>query len=350
MDFKFLNKENERLYKVLEVNAVISSSLNLTIVLDTIMEKAKEVMEAEASSLMILDEEKEELYFHTVKGENVDIIKKIRLKLGEGISGWVAKEGKPVMVEDCSRDPRFNSTADKMSNFQTRTMISVPLMTNNRVLGTVQVLNKQDGSFFNDSDLRIFQVLANQAAIAMENARLHRMATVDGMTGLYLKHYFMARLNEEFRRSKLSGKPISLLMSDIDHFKRVNDEYGHQGGDAALVELAAVIRETVEELRAGDIAGRYGGEEFCVLLPESDEKRAYDVSELIRSRIESARIRIGEREAKITISIGVSSFPLNQEDLKTPEDFIRLADEALYVCKERGRNCVSIFPRMPKPE
>lgn len=347
MEDRNIVKENERLYKVLEVNAIISSTLNLERVLDTIMDKAKEVMEAEASSLMLLDEEKGELYFHTVKGEKSDVVKTIRLKLGEGISGWVAKEGKPVIVADCASDPRFYSKADQKSKFQTRTMMSVPLITRNRTIGTVQVLNKLDGSPFNEADLAIFQVMANQAAIAIENARLHKMATVDGMTGLYLKHYFLARLNEEFRRAKLNETPLSLIMSDIDHFKRVNDTYGHQGGDQALIGLAGVIREVVSSLEGDEIPGRYGGEEFCVLMPGASPERAYEIGEMIRQKIESSSIPIEDKFAKITISIGISSYPLNKNRIQDPEDFIKLADEALYICKEKGRNCVTVYSSEP---
>ncbi len=338
-----LSRENERLYKVLEVNAIISSSLNLTVVLDTLMDKAKEVLEAEASSLMLLDEEAGELFFHTVKGENSDAIKQIRLKLGEGISGWVAQEKKPVLVADCSSDPRFSNKADQLSSFVTRTMMCVPLEVNNRVLGTVQILNKNNNSLFDEHDLKIFQILAVQAAIAIENARLHELATVDGMTGLYLKRYFLARLKEEYRHSRVSEKPMSLIMSDIDHFKKVNDAYGHQGGDAALVSLAGVIKETVEGMNPAYLPGRYGGEEFCVLLPDTDPEKAIEISEIIRKNIESREIMIDGKIAKITISIGVSSWPVHKDYIHEVEDFIKLADEALYICKDRGRNCVSAY-------
>lgn len=340
-----LRLENSRLYQVLEINALLSSSLDLTVVLDSLMEMARGLCMAEASSLMLLDEETEELYFHTVKGEKSEALKQIRLKVGQGISGWVAREAKPLLVADASSDPRFFRGADEKSTFNTRTMMCVPLVAKKRVLGTVQVLNRKDDQPFNEDDLRIFMTLANQAAIAIENARLHTLATVDGPTGLYVKTYFMARLQEEFRRSKTTGQPLSLLMSDIDFFKKVNDNYGHQGGDAALKELAKVIKDTVHRLGSDDLAGRYGGEEFCVLLPQSSPERALEVGELIRRNIESHPIPIGDREALITISIGVSSYPVHSAEIQGPDDFIRLADEALYLCKHRGRNCVSLFEK-----
>ncbi|MEQ9363525.1 MAG: sensor domain-containing diguanylate cyclase [Leptospirales bacterium] len=339
-----LQAENDRLYNVLEVGALLSSSLDLDVVLDSLMTKARELCEAEASSLMLFDEEKEELYFHTIKGEKSEAIRNIRLKLGEGISGWVAQAGKPVLVADASSDPRFSRKADDSSSFETRTMMCVPLKARRRVIGTVQVLNKVGKRLFDEDDLRIFQSMGNQAAVAIENARLHTMATVDGTTGLYIKSYFKARMQEEFRRAKATGQPLSMLMSDIDLFRNVNNTYGHQGGDQALVELAGVIKETVHKLGSDDIAGRYGGEEFCVLLPESGPERGLEVSELIRKNIEKHPIPVGDNEiTNITISIGVSSYPLHKEHIHEVDDFVKLADEALYLCKHRGRNCCSLY-------
>ncbi len=342
-----LKDEVDRLYSVLETNALISSSLDLTFVLGTLMEKAKEVTRAEASSLMLVDEEKQELYFHTIRGEKSEALRNIRLKVGEGISGWVAKEGSPVLVENAAEDPRFYRKADEKSHFVTKSMMCVPLKSRRRILGTVQVLNKREpyGTQFNRQDLRIFEGLANQAAIAIENARLHEMATVDGMTGLYLKTYFLARLEEEYRRAKINNSPLALIMSDIDHFKKVNTEYGHVGGDAALIELAHVIKDTIFKIGKDDIAGRYGGEEFCVLMPETGPERALEVGELIRKNIESQPISIEDKFAHITISIGVCCFPFHQEFIHDTEDFVKRADDALYICKDSGRNCVRLYEK-----
>lgn len=342
-----LKDEVDRLYSVLETNALISSSLDLAFVLGTLMEKAKEVTRAEASSLMLVDEEAQELYFHTIRGEKSEALKSIRLKIGEGISGWVAQEGQPVLVENAADDPRFSHKADDKSHFVTKSMICVPLKSRRRILGTVQVLNKveQYGNQFNRQDLRLFEGLANQAAIAIENARLHEMATVDGMTGLYLKQYFLARLEEEYRRARLNETPMALIMSDIDHFKKVNTEFGHVGGDAALIELAHVIKDTILSIGKDDIAGRYGGEEFCVLMPETEPERAMDVGEQIRKAIESQPIPIEDKFANITISIGVCCYPMHKEFIRDTEDFVKRADDALYICKDAGRNVTKFYEK-----
>lgn len=344
-DTEKLQKQLKKLYEVLDANRYLSSTLNLTLVLERLLEKAKEVIEAEASSLMLLDEEKQELYFHTVLGEKSEKLKNIRLKVGEGISGWVAKNAEPVLVEDCSKDSRFYRKADETSGFQTRSMICVPLIYRKRVLGTIQVLNKTNHRNFDQEDLKIFQIMADQAAIAIENARLHNLATIDNATGLYRKEYFLMRLKDEYLRYQYTGMPLSLLMSDIDHFKRVNTEYGHIGGDIALKELAKVILSVINESKEEDIAGRYGGEEFCVLMPTSNNKRALELAEEIRKRIEQHRFFIDGREARITISIGISNLPLHKDLIKDYEDLIKLADEALYICKDKGRNCCAIYEK-----
>jgi diguanylate cyclase (GGDEF)-like protein len=340
-----LERENHKLHLVLEANRTLSSSLDLQLVLERLMDKAREVTEAEASSLMLVDEDAQELYFFTVHGEKSDAVKKIRLKIGEGIAGWVAQEGEPVLVEDAASDPRFYRKADQSSGFQTRSMMCVPLIFRKRILGTIQVLNKTDNRNFDRQDLSILQIMADQASIAIENARLHELATVDQATGLYRKDYFLARLDEEFRRYRNLGTPVSLLMSDIDHFKRVNTEYGHQGGDRALLELAGMILRVVRDEGEEDLAGRYGGEEFCVLMPNTTHERAMQVAEKIRKGIEAHRFRIDDKDAAITISIGVTSLPYHHSFIKNAEEMIKYADEALYLCKDRGRNCSALYEK-----
>ncbi|MFN3603947.1 MAG: diguanylate cyclase [Leptonema sp. (in: bacteria)] len=340
-----LQKQIKKLYEVLEANRDLSSTLNLTFVLERLLEKAREVIEAEASSLMLVDEEKQELYFHTVLGERSQHLKHIRLKIGEGISGWVAKNKQPVLVEDCSKDPRFYKKADQESGFLTKSMICVPLLFRQRVLGTIQVLNKTNHRNFNEEDLKIFQIMADQAAIAIENARLHTLATIDHVTGLYRKEYFLMRLKDEYNRFLYTGTPLAVLMSDIDYFRKINNEYGHIAGDIALKELAKVILSVIHETREDDIAGRYGGEEFCVLMPNSNEKRGLEFAEIIRNKIENHHFNVEDKTIRITISIGVSSLPLHKNFINDYEDLIKIADEALYICKDRGRNCSAIFEK-----
>ncbi len=338
-----LRAENHKLFEVLKVNKLLASSLHLDIVLKTLLEKTKHICLAQASSIMFLNEKEDELYFHTANDEQENELKKVRLKVGEGIAGWVVEKRRPVLIENCQNDPRFSEKADHKLDFATYSMMCIPLEAKGRILGTIQVINRIDGKPFDKQDLRIFQILAEQAAIAIENARLHEIASVDGMTGLYRKDYFSSRLQEEFIRSQNTQRPLSFLMTDLDRFKKINDSYGHQGGDQVLIKVASMIRETVYKIASEDIAGRYGGEEFSVLLPGKNVKEALEMGEEIRQNIASSSISINHQTVRVSVSLGVSAYPLQKAKIHTPDDLILLADRALYLCKERGRNCVMLY-------
>ena len=156
-----------------QVAAAISSVMEFQPLIEMIMEKSKEVMNAEASSLMMLDVETNELTFNVATGEKGAALREIRLPVGKGIAGWVAEHKEPLLVPDAYADPRFNREADKMSGFQTRSILCVPLMIQERILGVVQVLNPRGRESFAEGDRRVFTSFADQAAIAVENTRLY---------------------------------------------------------------------------------------------------------------------------------------------------------------------------------
>jgi putative nucleotidyltransferase with HDIG domain len=157
-----------------EVSAIIASSLDLKEVLKSIMEMATKIMRAEASSLMLIDEKTQELIFEEVLGEKEEEVKKIRLKKGEGIAGWVAEYGIPLLIPDAYKDPRFNPEVDKSTGFKTRSILCVPMKVKDKIIGVVEVLNRIDKKPFDEDDKEIFSILANHAAIAIENARLYK--------------------------------------------------------------------------------------------------------------------------------------------------------------------------------
>ena len=172
-DEEELNRRLAESAALSQVAAAISSVMEVQPLLEMIMGKSKEVMDAEASSLMLLDEETQELYFNVATGEKGAAIKEIRLPLGKGIAGWVAENREPLLVPDAYQDPRFNPEADKRSGFRTRSMVCVPLMIQERILGVVQVINPKYKESFEEGELRTFTSFADNAAIAVENARLY---------------------------------------------------------------------------------------------------------------------------------------------------------------------------------
>lgn len=166
-------KKIERLEHLMEVTKFVNSTLNLETLLDRMLEIFTDVLNAEAGSILLLDEEKDELFFAAATGEKKDSIKNIRVPIGEGVAGWVAREDKPVLIADAQNDPRFFKKADQKTKFKTKTIVAVPLKTKEKLIGVVEILNKKDNELFNDEDLNLLEALSNQAAVAIENAKLY---------------------------------------------------------------------------------------------------------------------------------------------------------------------------------
>jgi diguanylate cyclase (GGDEF)-like protein len=190
-------------------------------------------------------------------------------------------------------------------------------------------------------DKEKFAILAHQFALALRRLKLYKeietLAITDGLTGVYTRRYFMERFDEEIRRALSRKTNLSLLMVDADHFKMINDQHGHLSGDAVLKEIARVIQESVREI---DIVGRFGGEEFCVVLPDTDTGGALLVAERIRKSTEKRLIKAYDASLRVTLSIGLAVTP---SDGRAMEELIDKADWALYRAKSQGRNCVIAF-------
>ncbi len=168
-----LRHNRMRFFGLLDACTLLNATLNLDNLLDLIMRIAKEVMNAEASSLMLVDEESQELRFEVAHGEKGEQVKVIRLKMGEGIAGWVAQTGETLLIPDVSKDPRFYKKADEKTKFTTRCMICAPLKTKERIVGVVEVINKRNNQIFNEEDVELLEAFANQGAVALENAMLY---------------------------------------------------------------------------------------------------------------------------------------------------------------------------------
>lgn len=189
-----------------------------------------------------------------------------------------------------------------------------------------------------ENDREKVTILGHQFALALRRIRLYqeveRLAMTDSLTEVSTRRYFMERFGEELNRAKNRKSQLTFLMIDVDHFKKFNDQYGHMVGDQILRRMGEIIKENIREI---DIAGRYGGEEFCVVLPDTDEKGGTYVAERIRAATEKTQIRSYDAKVNITISIGLASFPKSGH---APQELIQKADKALYKAKEAGRNRV----------
>ncbi len=221
---------------------------------------------------------------------------------------------------------------------QLHAFASFPISTNGKLAGLLAVGGRAAAGLDADTHAFLAQV-ANQAHIVVENARLverlRELAIRDGLTGLYNHRHAMDLLSNEFERVGRYAAGVSLLMLDLDEFKRINDEHGHPAGDAVLREMARVLQET---LRTVDSLGRYGGEEFVAILPHTSPEEAAATAERIRQRVQGHVFWVGPKPVNITVSVGVASHPSPAVD--SPESLVREADRALYRAKEAGRNRV----------
>ncbi|MFP5502873.1 MAG: diguanylate cyclase [Candidatus Sericytochromatia bacterium] len=243
-----------------------------------------------------------------------------------------------VFVFDTDRDDEFASRYS-IRDLRLKAVIAVPLIGRTGPIGVMYVDSRTEMQGALEQELSVLTAIAGQASILIENARLFRQATVDGLTGLYIRAYFMNRLEEEVRRVLRYGGACSLLLFDLDHFKRLNDTYGHQTGDQALKLVSRIIAGC---LRTGiDLPGRFGGEEILVLLPETDAAGALVVAERVRAQIAEARLQGPAGEVvQVTTSIGVASLP---HMASSAHDLFARADEALYRAKGEGRNRVTVY-------
>lgn len=351
LDYHRLWSENEKLNKDLatakreisffeEVGKTLTSDMELNKILISIMKKTKEMTGAEAWSVLLVDEETNSLAFEKAGGTRKSSkIEKYRLKMGEGIAGWVAKEGIPVIVPDVSRDERFCSKFDKEIHFKTRSLMCVPIKSQGRVIGVLEVVNKQTGEPFTKDDLSLLLRLIDQAALTIERTTLYQkmaeLVITDDLTKLFNTRYLNRTIETEIQRSNRYKTSISLVFIDIDHFKTVNDEHGHLVGSKMLVEMGQII---IKNLRTIDIVARYGGDEFVVVLPQTPPESAAQIAERIRESVEqNVFLKKDGYALRMTASFGVASYP---ESAKSKEDLLRLADEAMYRVKYTTRNGV----------
>jgi diguanylate cyclase (GGDEF)-like protein len=335
---KELAKKMANLSILYSVSKALNFASDLKKILLFILDKARDAVEAQKASLMLLDTATGELVVHVVRGVPPDVEEKInrgemectRIKVGEGVAGKVAATKQYLLINEAREDDRFKKSEKSFVD----SILCMPLIANDEVIGVINLTNKQKGGKFAAEDVDLLSTLANQAAITIYNARLYHLAITDGMTQLRIHRYFQQRLDEEIVRSQKFGHPLSLIMSDIDHFKKFNDTYGHQEGDIVLIDTARIYRLNVREV---DIPARYGGEEFAIILPETDTEEAANIAETLRKKVEEHEYPSKQGKLKVTVSLGVATFPKHASN---KEALIEAADKSLYRAKEGGRNRV----------
>ncbi|OPX17532.1 hypothetical protein BXT86_06005 [candidate division WOR-3 bacterium 4484_100] len=334
-----LKQRVQELQGLNEIVQAINSSLEPKEIFRIIMEKIAHLIKAEGWSVLLLDQERQELIFEAATGEAGKKLLGMRLKVGQGVAGWVARYGRSLIVPDVSKDPRFYSGVDKKTKFTTKSILCVPMKSRDRIIGVVEVVNKIGGEPFNQDDLKIFENLVAHLTIALEKAdmyrRMEKATLVDDLTKLYNVRYCNQYLDNFLIKRKPGHSVISLIFLDIDFFKLVDDNYGHLVGSETLKRVAERMRKVV---RKDDVLVRYGGDEYIVILPFTDKKTAAVIAERIRKEINQEPFyAFGNKKFKISVTLGVASYP---EDAKNRDGLIGAADKAMYKGKMSGRNKV----------
>jgi diguanylate cyclase (GGDEF)-like protein len=329
-----------RLAILTDVVKTANSILEPRKVIELVVEKIRQLIPSEAWSLLMVDEEKQELVFEAALGAKGRDVSAFRLKIGEGVAGWVAQTGEPAIVNDAARDPRFTRKVDTRTQFQTRSILCAPLVSRGRTIGVLEIINKLGGRFTR-ADLALVLMLVEPCAIAIENAmlfqRTEQLTITDDLTRLFNSRYLNLYLGREIKRCKRHGIPLSVIFLDLDGFKNVNDQYGHLAGSGTLTEVGAILAQGVRE---SDILARYGGDEFVVVLPETPASGALVIAERLRRAIEEHRFLEAQGiSARISASFGISTYP---DHALSPEGLIQKADQAMYRVKEREKNGIEV--------
>jgi len=338
-----VGEKTTRIAVLNDVAVQFTSMRTLQELLDEIMLRGMQLTGAQAACIAFYDEAKLRFDKWITKGLSDRFVSKIAFRPGD-LADEAFTAGAYILSND--RPETRHKLSQLAHDEGVRSFICMPLTSHAARLGVIYFYRK-DRDFFFPDEIEILNTFAHLAAGAIENARLQEhtlnLATTDKLTGLRNRRFFDQRLAEEIQRAIQHEKPLSLLMLDIDDFKRINDTYGHAAGDLILKTLGRILSRQLWQV---DVAARYGGEEFTVILPGTDFNAARRVAERIRHSIEGATIRLeNSRKVGITVSIGVSCFPRCGA---SAESLVEHADQALYTAKREGKNRVCLYREILK--
>ena len=336
-----LRRNLERVSLFHEIGRTLVSGLGLQSILQTIMEKLSVSIEADTCSLLMVDEDSQELYFKVVIGTNAQQLRDVRVKLGDGIAGWVGQTGESLLVADVDQESRFASEVDEVTGTKTHSVVCIPIYARDRILGVIELINCVGKESFQEEDLSLLYNLADYTAIALENARhvqrITELTITDDCTSLYNARHLCFVLDAEIYRSRRYGYEFSVIFIDLDRFKNVNDTNGYLVGSKLLSLIGELIKGN---LRLIDCAFRYGGDEFVVLLPQTDQEQAIVVVQRLKELLyNTAFFPEKGHNVTVTASFGLASFP---HDGQTRNELLLLADKAMYLAKRTSRNSIAV--------
>ncbi|WDT76476.1 MAG: diguanylate cyclase [Candidatus Manganitrophus sp.] len=334
--------QRTRVYSaLLEISKSLGSRLDLDHRLEITADSAKEIIDYDRCFIFLVEPGERRLTVKAVKGYDPAVVD-YTFALTNGLLSIIVKNRQVLLFSQLpSQRAKHKIFPDGCKiSVDCQSFLGLPLIIEDRAMGVVLFLSEKENAF-TTYDRHVLSILCNHVAISIAEAQAHaqveRLAITDGLTGVYNHRRFQERLQEEFVRNARHPEPFSILMIDIDFFKKINDTFGHPAGDAVLKVIAKLLAKMVRKL---DVVARYGGEEFVVLLLKTDSMQAWQMAERIRKAIESAPIDWQGQKIDVTVSIGVASQPA---DAAQREELIACADKALYSSKRAGRNRSTLF-------
>ncbi len=321
-----------------DVARALTASLELEEILGAIMEKMATFFGPERWSMLLVDEKAEDLYYAIAVGENAETLKGLRVPLGEGVAGWVAATGNPLVVPNVELDPHWSAFTKAHPELNIQSIACVPVRSAEKTLGVIQLLNSKL-DLLSEYSISFLRILCDYAAIAIQNARsvtlIQELTITDDCTGLFNARHLYTRLDGVIAERGV----FSLLFLDLDRFKQVNDTHGHLIGSRLLAEVGGLLKRSMGPATA---SFRYGGDEFVVLLPSTPKDKACAATLKLHEDLRTARFLEGAGlSLQLSGSFGLAAFP---EDGTTVSAMLRAADTMMYEAKVR-RDAVAVAGR-----
>ena len=345
LDEETIRNRWQHLNVILRLSMLTGLQMQLEATLGLLCDMIAEITPYEKTLVYFWDESQEQMYLRLDRGFHKDKPRAEDLAGGNVLTLWTVKYGRPLLIQQ----GHHLQADDLLALVGAASALAVPLFVSNRVTGSVQIFSSRKEAFQRE-DAQLLWILSlvaeNLLTREASNEGLLRFVFTDYLTGLKTRGYFEQQLDLEFKRAERRKQKFALLMIDIDHFKHLNDTFGHHVGDQVLRDVTSIL---MKDMREVDTVARYGGEEFVIILPETTETGAMYVAQRLRRAVEQAKFFAGSPDQiqHLTISIGVAVY---DTDAQFKRDLIEFSDAALYAAKRAGRNRVVAYSELARQQ